>query len=190
MEEINKQIKHELKNRQIEFDDEGRSIIDITVYDDEYFLSPYTSNNNELISDEVATFLDHSVKVVSPKEPLHINIISNSINQNEEIVYKRAIKNYYLNQIVDINRKLRFNSIASAMFTLIGLLTFFILLLLDSTITSEIIYEIFSIFGWVFLWEAVDQFFIERNKLNRQKNRDLNIYGAKITFNKLNKKID
>ncbi len=183
--EMKKEISSKIKRHDIKQDEDGNYIINATIYDDSNFLSPYTSDNEEMISEETATFLEQSSKIVPPKANLHIKIYSNEIDDREQEVYKKAIKKYYLHQIIDINRKLVFNSLISAIFTIVGLATFLILLLLESKIPSDVIYEVFSIFGWVFLWEAVDQIFIERYYLNRQRYRYYNLYFTKITYEKI-----
>ena len=88
-----KRINKELKSYQSNSDDNGNSVINITVYNDNDFLSPYSTNNTEFLSEETATFLEHSAKVVPPKNPLHIRIHSNEIDDNEKVKYKKAIKN-------------------------------------------------------------------------------------------------
>jgi len=180
-------IENEIKKYDIELDEDGRYIINSTIYDDSHFLSPYSSCNKEIISDEIAQFLEQSSKIAPPKANLHLKVYSDQIDDTEKDVYKKAIKRYYLNQIIDIKRRLLFNSIVSLIFTLIGLATFIFLLFFSNIFSSDIIYEIISIFGWVFLWEAVDNFFIERANLNRHKHRYINLYSAKITYYNLEK---
>ena len=76
-------------------------------------MSPYSSDNEEIISDEVAGFLENSAKQIKPTRSLKINIKSKTIAENEKPVYLRAIKNYYENESVVIKRNLKFNLIAT-----------------------------------------------------------------------------
>ena len=53
---------------------------------------------------------------------------------------------------------------------------------------SEILIEVVDIFAWVFVWEAVDTFFLTRTVQLQQKKRCLSLIYAKICFFPLEKK--
>lgn len=182
LKELKKSVLNDMKKHPIKKDDSGRSEINLTIYDDDNFLSPYSSDNEEIISDEVASFLENNVHLINPKEPLHIKISSNEINETEKGIYKRAINNYYFNEVVEIDRSLKFNTLATVLLTLISLIIFVGLYFLMSYTSIPILPEVITVIAWVFLWEAVNQFFIERAFLRRRENRCLNLMSAKISF--------
>ena len=45
-----------------------------------------------------------------------------------------------------------------------------------------VILEIVDIVAWVFMWEAADLFFLERNVLKLEQLRSSRLYAAEITF--------
>ena len=94
--------------KQTKNEDKKPALINLTVYDDSSFLSPYSSDNEEIISDEVAGFLENSAKQIKPTSFLKINIKSKTIAENEKPIYLRAIKNYYENESAEIKRNLKF----------------------------------------------------------------------------------
>lgn len=54
--------------------------------------------------------------------------------------------------------------------------------LLDRLGANGVWVECVDIFAWVFLWEAVDQFFIERGLLLLKRKRDLAFIRIEINF--------
>ena len=51
---------------------------------------------------------------------------------------------------------------------------------------GEVLTECLDIFAWVFLWESVDQFFIESRALVRKCRRFDNFVNADIAFEEIN----
>ena len=78
---------------------------------------------------------------------------------------------------------MRRNLIVSVIFTVIGIVGLAAMLLLDHFFNSAIWVEVVDIFAWVFVWEAVDQFFIERRKLNIEKRKYQAFTEAEIQYN-------
>ena len=156
--------------------------INLTVYDDSSFLSPYSSDNEEIISDEVAGFLENSAKQIKPTSSLKINIKSKTIAENEKPVYLRAIKNYYENESAEIKRSLKFNLIATLILFAISVVVLLVLFLVVAKFNIQVLTEIVTIMAWVFLWEAVDLFFIRRPLLRRELHRCENLKNSEIVF--------
>ena len=168
--------------KQTKNEDKKPATINLTVYDDSNFLSPYSSDNEEIISDEVAGFLENSAKQIKPTRSLKINIKSKTIAENEKPVYLRAIKNYYENESVEIKRNLKFNLIATLILFAISVVVLLVLFLVVAKFNIQVLTEIVTIMAWVFLWEAVDLFFIRRPLLRRELHRCENLKNSEIVF--------
>lgn len=168
--------------KQTKNEDKKPASISLTVYDDSSFLSPYSSDNEEIISDEVAGFLENSAKQIKPTSSLKINIKSKTIAENEKPVYLRAIKNYYENESAEIKRNLKFNLIATLILFAISVVVLLVLFLVVAKFNIQVLTEIVTIMAWVFLWEAVDLFFIRRPLLRRELHRCENLKNSEIVF--------
>ena len=168
--------------KQTKNEDKKPASISLTVYDDSSFLSPYSSDNEEIISDEVAGFLENSAKQIKPTRSLKINIKSKTIAENEKPVYLRAIKNYYENESAEIKRNLKFNLIATLILFAISVVVLLVLFLVVAKFNIQVLTEIVTIMAWVFLWEAVDLFFIRRPLLRRELHRCENLKNSEIVF--------
>lgn len=50
------------------------------------------------------------------------------------------------------------------------------------TEVGAVILNMLDVFAWVFLWEAVDMFFLQRPQLRKRRYRTEAVLQAKITF--------
>lgn len=163
-------------------DQNGKVIVDINVRDDSDFLSSYGEGENVAISGEVASFIDHSLKAIPPKENIKIVLRGNCISEDEQPVYEKSIKNYYENIFLDVKRDLKRNTIFSLLLALAGGIYFMFIWLLSLAIDVPILIEALTIAGWVFIWEAIDIFFLERPKLKALQYRAYQMIDAEIEF--------
>lgn len=151
---------------EVKIDEDKRIVVEMQVLDDSNFLSPYCSNYY-IANDEVISYLNNRVKNLNVKAPLRIIIYSNVINEDEKMIYTKAIKNYYLNEKKQLMSDLFNNMIISLIMFGIGLIIISIMIFMSFQESKELWTTVFDIVGWVFVWEAVDKFFFERRKLKR-----------------------
>ena len=159
-----------------------KAIIDMEVDSDEGFTSPYSAAGKPVISAEVADFLENAVKAHSPKEKLILNVKGDCIDENERVQYAAAIKNYYSLKLKEEERERKNRTKVAAIFALIGIIALAFMFYLSEREVSEIWKECIDIFAWVFLWEAVDQFFIERGAVKIRRKRYRNFAEMEIRF--------
>lgn len=114
----------------------------MVVHDNSDFLSPYSSDNQEIITQDVASFLNSKSKLIKQNKPLHIIIKSDKINDNEKNVYSKAIKNYYYNEKIDIERSLKFYLISSLILAVVSIIIFSLLYTVVQNVNISILSEI------------------------------------------------
>lgn len=164
------------------YDGEGREIIDMHVSCDDDFLSPYAVGDKPYISGGLADFLDEAVKPLDVRRGLHIKIKGETIDETERPVYKEAFKNYYRGRVADVSARLTRNLIASVVMLIIAVVILSVYVAMEVLGYNYVVLELVDIVAWVFMWEAVDQFFFERNLLKREYVRDCALYGAVISY--------
>ena len=141
-------------------------VLNMTVLDDSDFLSPYSETDTPVISQDVADFLENGANAAHPKDRLELNVHSNCIDDEEKKCYTSAIKNYFTLKLAAERRNLQRNGVVSLIFALIGIVGLAFMIICEQLLKwSSIWIEVLDIFAWVFIWEAVDQFFIERRKI-------------------------
>lgn len=158
--------------------------IDMTVNDDSSFLSPYSETGKPVISSEVAGFLENAATAFHPKEKITLTVHSTCIDDNEKEIYDRAIRNYFKLQLNDVKRDMRRKTVIATWFSTVGVFALAFMFLIGRLGVNDLWVECVDIFAWVFLWEAVDQFFIERSGLMLRKKRLDNFIDMKIIFDK------
>lgn len=174
-----------LINNQIKEDKEGRALIEIDIKDKSEVLSPFFAQNKETINDEFANFLDNTVKSIPPKQQLHLQFSCQQIQTEDEEVFSKAVKNYYLNSSLETERKLLNNTKIFLVMIMLSLLALGVLFLVHYFNVFWLIQEVFDIIVWVFVWEAVDIFVFQRSMLKYEKQRSLSLYNSNITFIKI-----
>ena len=187
-----RQLKEKAKKKKKEdkqiYDEEGRAVINMTVLDDNEFLSPYGEEKDIVISRETAAFLEHSTRAIHHNRDLTLVISSNVIDEKEKVLYKKGIHNYFENSFLALQKDLKRNLWTSIIFALIGVLYFAVLIVVSLFVDYDLILEMLSIAGWVFLWEAVELFFIDRTEMKNRQYRAYAFLNAKIIYEELNKK--
>jgi len=177
MSKYSKLKKEILSNCNYPKSDSSNSTINISINNTNDIISDYAENNKVVINSEFANFLENSVKDVSVKQSLTLKISASNCNLNK---ISTAIKNYYFNEFIDYQRKLKSNMIFSLATFLIGLLALASSILLSTLNTPIIIGGAIDIFAWVFMWESVDLFFFKRFELKYQQYRYINFINSQI----------
>lgn len=160
-------------------DEFGHIIVDINVSSSDSLFSPLSLENEPIISQETAEFLSHSTKHIENSKDIKLAISSNDGNLDQPKL-KRAIRNYYIQELTESNHNLKRNSILSIVMTIIGILVFAANILLSHFGVFEIITTVLDVVAWVFVWEAVDIFFFRRAELKHQKLKSAQLLTAEV----------
>lgn len=179
--QLKKAVDARLRRDEIERDGEGRAIVRMTVLNDEDFLSDFSAGETPSVSADVAEFLHERATAFLPQEPICLKIYSDCIDKDEQELYSAALREYYVRHYTANRRELKRNAVVSFIMAMIGLIALGVVLTFH-IIESTLFLEALDIFAWVFIWEAVDLFFLERSCLRMERNRCLRFIDAKIEF--------
>lgn len=160
--------------------------IKLTIHDDSNVVSPYCEPGKPVISGELADYLENVASNYLPAQPITITFFSDCIDDKEKTTYDKAVRNYFTFKAAEARREITQNTIVSLIFTIIGVISLTVMFILSAHGLGEVLTECLDIFAWVFLWEAVDQFFIERRALVRKCRRFDNFVNADIAFEEIN----
>ena len=139
-----------------EKDKNGRVVINMTVKNDDSFLSVFSTTDTPTISSEVAEFLENSVENILPTESLALHIHSNCIDKGEEELYRKGIEEYYTEKYLSNKQKLKHNKILVTLFGIVGILILALAVYIGYKYEAPLWTEVIDIVAWVFIWEAVD----------------------------------
>lgn len=174
----NKIPKDYAQSRQRKRDENGNIVIDMTVKNDDDFLSVYSGSEAPIISSDVADFIENSTRSLPPQQAYTLRIHSNCIDDKEKIEYDSAIKEYYAEKYFANKKELRINRIIVLLLLMAGVLVLSLAFQVENHIWSEVI----DIAAWVLLWEAVDIWAFKNRELNIKAKRCLAFMDMKVEY--------
>ena len=180
-----KSVRARIKEEEFETDEEGRVVVRINITDGDYLLSVYNDDGMKIISAETAKFIDDVTKPIPAKQDIHLKISCDDYTTDKEQEYKNAITNYYTNEFAYWDIKLKHNLQLALVLFLVSCVCFTLLYFMSTWHTHEILYLLFEVASWVFAWEAVDIFFLQRFQMNYNKHKAMQIIYARISFIRL-----
>lgn len=173
----------------IQLDDNLKAVLKMKISDDSDFLSKYYFDD-PIISQEVGDYLLSYKGRLSWKKGIKIEIISDVIDDAKHLVYERAIRNYFINEMRHIKNSTLLRNILSSILFLLGILTLVLMFVLDFLTGSNLGLwkEVIDIVAWVFIWESVDLFIIQRLENNAKYRMFKNVINSDIVFTPLTNK--
>jgi len=168
-----------------ETNERGDRLIKLHINDVDYFLSPLSVDGVPCISDETAFLLNYYLKNMSvdSDEKIFFEITGHNLSLAEQELYRKAIKNYYREEFLDVQDDMKLNRRNTILMLVSGAFFILLRLLLPLTIGWRLDFlEPINIVAWVFLWEAVELQIFKRPKLKEIQIRNLKILEAEIEF--------
>ncbi len=182
--ETKKEVNERLSDRRHKRDEDGCVIIDMTVKNDDDFLSVYSTNETPIISTDVAEFIENSTHSISPRDRFALHIHSNCIDESEKTEYAAAIKEYYAEKYIANKKELNLNRIIISILTLVGIIVLALAFQIENAVWSEVI----DIAAWVLLWEAVDIGVFKNREINLRRQRYLAYMSMNIVYHRIETK--
>lgn len=180
--ETKRQIDEDVSRRSLQRDGEGRVLLDMTVKDDSDFLSVFSESDTPVISSAVADFIEARTRSVPLGEELTLRIHSDCIDDQEQVIYRKAIKEYYTEKYIANRREIHRNTLISVALLIFGVLMLAIAIGIGYREGSAVRAEVVDIVAWVLIWEAVDITFLENRSLRWQEKRCLACIDMKIEY--------
>lgn len=156
-----------------------RTTIKMQVLNDDDFLSPFSMSEVPVINSDVADFIENSTINLPPKEKLRLIIHSDCIDDNEKILYDKAIKEYYQERYTSLRKELIRNYFAVAIMFIVGAIILTISIFKVNTLVKS---EIIDIVAWVLIWEACDISFFTNRSLRIKEKRYKTYIDMEIVF--------
>ena len=159
-----KNLKKELKeNRNFE----EIETINIKADDESAIFSGYNYDSGEVLNVNLEEHLLEEVKNIPTKSKLRVKIFTNEgIDENK---VTSAYKNKFKSNFEELEQKLKKNTLFALIMLVLGVL-FMGFLILEMFLLNDFIFStILEIATWVFIWEAVDRFFLERSAIRRKR---------------------
>lgn len=174
--EVVKNLKKELKNKNDNFED--IETINIKAESKAAIFSDYNYDSNEVLNSNLEEFLVEKVKNIPPKVNLRVKIFTDDCVDENEV--KVAYKNKFKGDFEELEQELKRNMLFAFTMLILGVLFMGFLILEIYFLNNYILSTILEIAVWVFVWEAVDSFFLERSSIRRKRYQLARLYYADL----------
>ncbi len=171
-----KKLKKELKSKEKTFNE--IETINIKIKSEDEIYSGYNYDKNEVLNPELSDFLLEKAEAVPIKSKLRLKFFSD-VNIREHELFS-AIKNKFKGEFESYQRKLKKTALFSLVVLILGILFLGFFILEEMFFHIPILSIILEIASWVFIWEAVDAFFLERLSLKEKRLQMARIYDAEM----------
>ncbi len=160
----------------------NKSSIVVEVGDKSEVITPYLVDGKSSINLEFANLLNNIGKTIKPKQNFTFNIKANKWKDEDKFDVASAIKNYYHNSLVQMDRKLKYNLKLFWIMVFLSLLSVSILFIADYFGAPFILKEVIDIVVWGFVWESVDLATFQRSFYQHEYDFNKAVYNTKIIF--------
>lgn len=160
----------------------NKTCIEVEVGAKEEVITPYLVNGKSSINLEFANLLDNIGKSINPNQDFCFYIKGEKWNDEDKFDVASAIKNYYHNTLVQMNRKLKSNLKLFLLMVFLSVFSVGTLFLAEYFGAPFIITEVIDIVVWGFVWESVDLATFQRSFYQHEYEHNKAIYNMKILF--------
>lgn len=149
-------------------DEYDRGIIDVGAehYDD--LFSYYDMDGKSILDKEFIDFIEMKADSIPLNKELSLCFHVPDANEEKRLEIEKTLKDTYIKQSYIINRKIKDNTKFSVSMLVVGLIFFALMIFLNHfqhyTVVSYL-GTITEICTWVFIWEAIDSYFLYRRDL-------------------------
>lgn len=167
-------------DEKVYLDEDGNGIIDVGAEEYSDIFSYYSLNGYNVLDTEFNKFIEAKADTIPMKRNLTMVFHIKDANTEKLCEIKNAVKDNYEREIFAINREMHRNTIFSLIMLIAGLLIFGIYILANIYELSFIFTSVAEIGAWVFLWESVHKFFLQRSKLKSERLKKYRLMKANI----------
>ena len=182
LEAIKEVLEKTKKEQQFKYDEDNRLIINMEIQNDDNILDEFSRTDYPIISTQVAEYIEKVTTALKPIEKFTLRIHGDCIDDNEKMIYSKAIKNYYMDKYLVDNRKLKKDKKVSLILGINGVFILVLVIILEYLENSVLWMRVFDIVAWVFIWEAVDIIAFKCKELKINQLKYLNLIDMKIEF--------
>lgn len=152
-----------------------KSVINVKIENKEQLFLSYSYSGDKLNS-EFSEYVYDKAKNVPIGEPVKIKIhTADDLNADE---VDKAIKSHYRSEYMQSKKAIKRLLIIAAIMTVLGVIALSALILINHFTDNLYLTSIVEIAAWVFIWEAVDIFFLQRPTVKARCVLLLRIYSA------------
>ena len=160
-------------------DEKGRAIINVGAENYDDIFSPYCFKGGDTLSSSLVEYLNQKASVIPLEYDLTIKFHIKGANDEKRKEIQSALKENYESTIYAVDQRLHRTMIFSLWFILLGVIFSALYILTHDKLHIAITY-IIDLLAWVFLWEGIDAFYLDRRVMKIDKLKALRLATANI----------
>ena len=160
-------------------DEEDRAIINVGAENYDDIFSPYCYKGADTLSETLVDYLEQKSDAVPLDYDLVIRFHVKNATEVKRKEIQAAVKENYRSDVHAIERRMRATTWLSLAFLMIGAIITTLNLIFKNNMPSGVGY-LTDILAWLFLWEGIDAFFLDRGILLVDRYKALRLGTAKI----------
>lgn len=177
-----KQQLNDLEDDDIfECDKDGRAIIEVGAENYDDIFSPYCYKGGDTLSSELVEYLKKQSGTIPLDYDLNIRFNVKNADEQKRKEIQMAVKENYEIDVLGIEQKIHGLNIMAFSLISIGVLFMVAYLILINFVPISATYLI-DILAWVFIWEGVRAFMMDKNELKIAELKSLRLASAKVTI--------
>lgn len=150
-------------------DEDNNAVIFLNAYDDIEWFDKLSTGNQVILNQEIYDFIDRKAYYIPIGYPIIIQFVNVELNEMEQNLIIRLIKEHYSLILNDKRIDLQINLITILSLFTLGIILLIIYFTINIAEVGEIISEVLSIAASFALWEAVDYFLLERKDISKER---------------------
>jgi len=169
----------------IDYDKKGNAVISVGLKSKAEFYNPYCDNTYKMLNDDMLSYIELNARSIPNKKEISIEISTETtLSPEDKKQMKDTIQRQFAEKLTHQKRKLKFNLIGSLFLTIIGLGVLTLAVFLENLNISSILSNTIMIAAWVFIWDAVDNFFIKRPSMRMKYRLFKKLIKANVSIKK------
>lgn len=152
--------------------------INIKIENSEQVFSKYSYDNKDILNKELSEYLWDNAKLVPAHKDLQLKFFCKCNLYKTEV--SSAIKSHYKREMIETKDEIKKANRFSFICIMLGIFSLIVLFFLCKLFNNYFIVTLCEITTWVFVWEAVDVYFLRRPGLIQKYKRLNKLYSSKI----------
>ena len=152
--------------------------INIKVQNKEQVISQFSYDENDKINKDLAEFIESKSRDVRFSQDIQLNFYSKQEINADEI--QPTISNHFRAECKQAKDELKVSNIAVIVLMILGVIGLACLLWVNRFLDNFFFQMILEIASWVFIWEAVDMFFLSNFGSRIERIKNVKIFNVKI----------
>lgn len=163
-----------------QIDNDGRGLINVGAENYDDLFSYYDLDGKTVLDKEFEEYLEAKADAIPMDKELTIVFHVVDANEEKRQEVEKTLKDSYIKEVYAINRKLKKNTSFSLSMLAVGLIMLSIYITMIALKINSIVTIIPEILTWIFIWEAVDSYFLIRRDLREEELYKFRFVQAKV----------